>query len=89
MKCETTNTVLTFVLGMLAIAGVIFALQTIFLTREFRSLTVQATVANTSLMQVQALAQDVAAYNQKSPSPELTKLLTAAQTPQAPAPAKK
>jgi len=87
MKSETTNTVLTFVLGLLAIAGVIFALQTIFLTREFRSLTVQATVANTSLMQVQALANDVAAYNQKSPSPELTKLLNAAQTAPAPAPA--
>ncbi len=89
MKCDTSNTVLTFVLGVLAIAGVIFALQTIFLTREFRSLTVQATVANTSLMQVQALANDVAAYNQKTPNAELTKLLTAAQTPPAPAPAKK
>lgn len=85
MKPDLTNTVLTFVLGVLAIAGVIFALQTIFLTREFRALTVQATVANTSLMQVQALANDVAAYNQKSPSAELTRLLTAAQT----APAKK
>jgi hypothetical protein len=86
MKSETTNTVLTFVLGMLAIAGAIFAVQTIFLTREFRSLTVQATVANNNLMQVQALAQDVGAYNQKNPSAELTKLLTATQTP---APAKK
>ncbi|MEI6194267.1 MAG: hypothetical protein WCS42_08045 [Verrucomicrobiota bacterium] len=87
MKCETTNTILTFVLGLLAIAGVIFALQTIFLTREFRALTVQATIANNSLMQVQALAQDVAAYNQKSPSPELTKLLSVAQA--TPAPVKK
>jgi uncharacterized protein YccT (UPF0319 family) len=87
MKSETTNTILTFVLGMLAIAGVIFALQTIFLTREFRALTVQATIANNSLMQVQALAQDVAAYNQKSPSAELTKLLSVAQA--TPAPAKK
>ena len=87
MKCETTNTILTFVLGVLAVAGVIFAMQTFFLTKEFRTLTVQATVANNSLMQVQALANDVAAYNQKSPSAELTKLLTAAQT--APAPARK
>jgi hypothetical protein len=87
MKSDTTTTVLTFVLGVLAIFGVIFALQTIFLTREFRTLTLQATVANTSLMQVQALANDVAAYNQKSPNAELTKLLTAAQTP--PVPAKK
>jgi hypothetical protein len=87
MKCETTNTILTFVLGVLAVAGVIFAMQTFFLTREFRALTVQATIANNSLLQVQALANDVAAYNQKTPSAELTKLLTAAQT--APAPAKK
>ena len=85
MKCETTNTILTFVLGVLAVAGVIFALQTIFLTREFRALTVQATVANNSLMQVQALANDAAAYNQKTPSPELTKLLAGAQTVPAPA----
>ncbi|MDD5139122.1 MAG: hypothetical protein PHY43_02545 [Verrucomicrobiales bacterium] len=87
MKCDTTNTILTFVLGVLAVAGVIFALQTIFLTREFRSLTVQATIANNSFIQVQALANDVAAYNQKNPNPELTKLLAAAQA--GPAPAKK
>ena len=86
MKCETTNTILTFVLGVLAVAGVIFAMQTFFLTKEFRALTVQATIANNSLMQVQALANDAAAYNQKSPSAELTKLLNAAQ---APAPTKK
>ena len=85
MKSEMTNTLLTFFLGVLAVAGVVFALQTIFLTREFRSLTVQATVANNGLMQVQALAGDVAAYNQKSPSPELTKLLNAAQTAATPA----
>ena len=80
MKCETTNAVLTFALGVLAVAGVIFALQTIFLTREFRSMTVQATLANSSLLQVQALANDVAAYNQKNPSAEITKLLQSIQT---------
>jgi hypothetical protein len=80
MKCETTNTILTFVLGVFAVAGVIFALQTIFLTREFRSLTVQATMANTSLVQAQTLANEVAAYNQKNPSPELLKVLQAAQS---------
>ena len=79
MKCETTNAILTFILGVLAVAGVIFALQTIFLTREFRSLTVQATVANSSLLQAQSLANDVAAYNQKNPSPELTKILQSVQ----------
>jgi hypothetical protein len=87
MKCETTNTILTFALGVLAIAGVIFAVRTFTLTKEFRDLTVQATIANNSLMQVQALANDAAAYNQKTPSPELTRLLTAAQT--GPMPVKK
>ncbi len=79
MKCDTTNAILTFVLGVLAVAGVIFALQTIFLTREFRQLSVQATFANNSILQAQSLATDVAAYNQKNPSPELTKMLQSVQ----------
>ena len=53
MKCDTTNAILTFVLGVLAVAGVVFALQTIFLTREFRQMTVQATFANNSILQAQ------------------------------------
>jgi ABC-type transporter Mla subunit MlaD len=79
MKCDTTNAILTFALGVLAVAGVIFALQTIFLTREFRQLSVQATFANNSILQAQSLAADVAAFNQKNPSPELTKVLQAVQ----------
>ncbi|MGH7953352.1 MAG: hypothetical protein ACREFE_15770 [Limisphaerales bacterium] len=75
-----TNTVLTFILAVLAVAGVIFALQSIFLMREFRTLTVQATIANSSLVQAQSLANDVAAYNQKVQNPELTKLLHAVQS---------
>jgi hypothetical protein len=79
MKCDTTNAILTFVLGVLAVAGVIFALQTIFLTREFRQLSVQATFANNSILQAQSLAADVAAFNQKNPSLELTRVLQAVQ----------
>jgi len=79
MKSDTTNAILTFLLGVLAVAGVIFALQTIFLTREFRQLTVQATFANNSILQAQSLAADVAAYNQKNPGPELTRILQAVQ----------
>jgi hypothetical protein len=75
MKCETTNTVLTFVLGVLALLGVIFALQTIFRTREYRSLNFQAAVANNTFMRIQALANDAQAYNQKSPNPELTRII--------------
>ena len=79
MKCETTNTVLTFVLGALALLGVIFALQTIFRTRELHTLTVRAAMANNNLMKVQALGSEAYAYNQKHPDPELTKLLQSMQ----------
>jgi hypothetical protein len=80
MKCDLTNTVLTFVLGAFAVGGVIFAMQTIFLNREFRSLTFQATACNSYLLQAQSLANEVASYNQKYPSSELTRLLQATQT---------
>jgi hypothetical protein len=79
MKSDLTNSILTFVLGVFAVAGVIFALQTIFLTREFRSLSVQMAIANNTLGQARALANDVGLYNQKSPSPEITKILQAVQ----------
>ena len=80
MKCDSTNCILTFVLGVLAVAGVIFALQTIFLTRDFRQTTADATLANTGLLQAQALANDVALYNQKTPDPQLTKILQSTLT---------
>ncbi len=79
MKCETTNTVLTYILGVLALLGVIFALQTIFRTREYRSMTVQAAQANNALMRVKSLANDAQAYNQKNPSQELARILQSAQ----------
>ena len=83
MKCETTNAILTFVLGVFAVAGVIFALQAIFLNRELRSLTQLATRDNSSFLQIQAptqsLINDVMAYNQRNPSAELTKLLQPTQ----------
>jgi len=79
MKCETMNSVLTFVLGAFVVLSVIFALQTIFRTREFRSLQIQATMDNANLMRLQALANDVYAYNQKAQNPELTRILQAAR----------
>jgi hypothetical protein len=80
MKCALTNGILTFALGVFAVAGVIFALQTIFLTRELRSLTSQAATDNSNMMEMRALLNDVAAYNKKFPSPELNALLTPPQT---------
>jgi len=79
MKCETMNTVLTYILGVLALLGVIFALQTIFRTREYRSLTIQATIANNAFVRVQSLANDAMAFNQKNPNPELTRILQSIQ----------
>jgi len=79
MKCETTNAVLTFVLGVLAVAGVILALRTSIQTHELRKMNNQDAIERVYLMQAQALVNDVIAYNQKNPSPELTKLLQSLQ----------
>ena len=78
MKCETMNSVLTFVLGAFVVLGVILALQTINRTREIRSLQIQAANINANYMRLQALANDINAYNQKTPSAELTRILQAA-----------
>jgi hypothetical protein len=79
MKCETTNAVLTFVLGVLAVAGVIFAMRTGIQTHELRLINNQDAVERMYLMQAQALVNDVIAYNQKNPSPELARLLQSIQ----------
>jgi len=79
MKPDLTNMVLTFLLGVLLVLGVVFDLRTINRTREFRSLNNRVAQTQTSLMQAQSLASDVAAYNQKNPSPELTRLLQSIQ----------
>jgi hypothetical protein len=79
MKCETTNSILTFVLGALVVFGVLFLVRTTFLTRQLRQLNAQAAADNSNLMQIQgpaqALINDVIAFNKSNPSPELTKLL--------------
>ncbi len=79
MDFRRRSAILTFALGFLAVLGVIFAVQTMFLTREFRSLQIQAMQGQNGLMRVQALANDALAYNQKTPSPELARILQIAQ----------
>ncbi len=81
MKSETMNSALTFVLGAFVVLGVIFALQTIFRTREFRSLQIQMAGINANYIRLQALASEVNAYNQnqKPPNAELTRILQAAR----------
>jgi hypothetical protein len=75
------NSVLTFVLGVFVMAGVIFALQTIVRTREIRSLQLQAANINANYVRLQSLANDVNTFNQnqKTPSPDLTRILQAAR----------
>ena len=75
MKNDNITTALNLVLAVLAILGVIFALQTIFRTRTLRSLQMQATQANGYSMGVQALANDTLAYSQKNPNSDILRIL--------------
>ena len=79
MKNDNITTALNLVLAVLAILGVVFALQTIFRARSLRTLQIQATQANAYRMAVEALAQDTFAYSQKNPNPELSRILQIAQ----------
>lgn len=84
MKSDLTTTILNFVLTVLVILGVIFALLAITRQREFRMLTANATIANAALLRVQGLANDTAVYNATAKSPELTRILQSIQ-PKTPA----
>ena len=79
MKNDNITTALNLVLAVLAILGVIFALQTIFRTRELRSLQMRATQANGYLMAVESLANDVIAYSKQNPNSDILRLLQPAQ----------
>lgn len=75
-------------LGTLLLLDVFFALRTINYNRELRSLQVQAIqdqVFLNQFNQLESIARDTVEYNKKNPSPELTRILQAAQNP---APAK-
>ncbi len=67
MKCETTNTVLTLVLAVLVVAGVIFALQSIFRTREFRTLQSQIIARQTNLNRLNLLLNEAIVYGKTHP----------------------
>src|SRR5664279_2749125 len=79
MKTDLTNWILTVVLSVLAVAGAVLVVRTVMQTHEWRTISTQATGQNSFIAQSQVLLNDVAAYNQKNPSPELTKLLQALQ----------
>jgi len=80
MKNDNITTALNLVLFVLVIFGVIFALQTIFSTRELRSLQMRATQANGYRMAVEALANDAVAYSKNNPNSDILRILQPAQT---------
>lgn len=79
MKSDTCNGILTFVLGVLVVLGVIFAVRMVLITRESRQLQRQAMFDNLRLTQAQGMLNDAAAYNQRYQSPELTRILQSVQ----------
>jgi hypothetical protein len=85
MKTDTTTTVMNFILAVLVILGVVFALMSMTRQREFRSLTTNAALANAALMRAQGLATDAAAYNMTVKSPEMARILQSVQPQSAPA----
>jgi hypothetical protein len=79
MKSDTTNTVLNFVLAVLVISGVFFALWTIQRTREFREFSPVAAQANNKFLMMQSFVNDVGAYNAQAKSPEIARMLQSLQ----------
>lgn len=79
MKNDTTTTLLNFVLAVLVILGVVFALMTMSRTRDLRQLSLNAATANNNIMRVNALMNDVVAYNATAKSPELAQAIALLQ----------
>ncbi len=85
MKFETLNGILTFVLGVLVVLGVVFALRVVDISRDARHLQKLALQDNAVMVQTQQLFADAAAYNQKYQSPDLTRILQSMAARPAPA----
>jgi hypothetical protein len=83
MKNDTTTTLLNFVLAILVILGVVFALTTISRTRDLRQLQTRAQILQINSLRLQALANDAAIYNNTAKSVELDQILKGAATPAA------
>jgi len=67
MKSETTNTVLTFVLAVLVLAGVLFALQSIFRSRELRNLQAQTIACQSNMNRLNLLLNEAIIYGKVHP----------------------
>jgi len=83
MKSETLNGILTFVLGMLVVAGVVLALRLVFVTKEARELQQMTVVSKVNIARAEGVFGEAQAYNQKYPSAELARILQMVQKPKA------
>ena len=79
MKNDFTATFLNIVLAAFVILGVLFAILSMSRARELRQLSTTLTTANNTILRVQALANEVAAFNATAKSPELTRILQGVQ----------
>jgi hypothetical protein len=75
MKNDLTTTFLNFVLAMLVFLTVGFGMLTIWREPKLPGYTTEAVQANNSLMKIQALLNDAAAYNVTARSAELAGIL--------------
>lgn len=75
MKNDITTTLLNFLLAVLVILSVAFALLTIHRERDLRQLTINATIARSNLTLADTLIKDVVTYNATAKSPGLTHIL--------------
>jgi len=68
MKSNTLTAILNGVLALSLLLSVIFCLQYVFLSREFRSISGQVANINAYRNNLQALARDCVAYGKKNPA---------------------
>lgn len=67
MKSDTTNTILTLLLALLVLAGVVFALQSIFRQREVRNLQAQVVARQTNMNRLNLLLNEAMVYGKTHP----------------------
>jgi len=67
MKSGITNTVLTWVLAVIVLAGVLFALQTIFRSRELRMLQSQVIVCQSTMNRLNVVLNEAVQYGKTHP----------------------
>jgi len=67
MKSGTTNTVLTWVLAVIVLAGVYFALRSIFSQRQLRTLQAQIWACQSTISRVNLVLNEAAQYGKTHP----------------------